>query len=162
MKLAVDYIAEQLSVLDPAGANGYWSNATAYKAQLDELDAWTQEQVSAVPESNRFLLTSHDSLGYFADRYGFEVIGVILGITTEVEPSAEHLVELVHTIERYNVPAVFGETTVSERLAAALAGETGAELVKLYSGSLGAEGSGADTYIGMFRANVESIVGALR
>ena len=163
VKLAVDLIAQQLSTLDPAGANGYWSNATAYKDQLDELDAWTQEQVSAVPESNRLLLTSHDSFGYFAVRYGFEVIGVILGTTTEVEPSAEHMAELVGTIvEKYNVPAVFGETTVSERLATALAAETGAELVRLYSGSLGAEGSGAETYIDMVRANVERIVGALK
>lgn len=162
VKLAVDLIAQQLSTLDPAGANDYWANATAYKDQLDELDAWTQEQVSAVPESNRFLLTSHDSFGYFAVRYGFEVIGVILGTTTEVEPSAEHMAELTEIVEKYNVPAVFGETTVSERLATALAAESGAELVRLYSGSLGAEGSGAETYLDMVRANVERIVGALK
>ena len=162
VKLAVDLIAEHLSTLDTAGANGYWSNATAYKAQLDELDAWTQEQVSAVPQANRLLLTSHDSFGYFADRYGFEVIGVILGTTTEVEPSAEHMAELTEIVEQYNVPALFGETTVSERLATALAAESGAELVRLYSGSLGAEGSGAETYLAMVRANVERIVNALR
>ncbi len=162
VKLAVDLIAEHLSTQNPAGANDYWSNATAYKAQLDELDSWTQEQVSAVPDSNRLLLTSHDSFGYFAVRYGFEVIGVILGTTTEVEPSAEHMAELTETVEKYKVPAVFGETTVSERLATALAAESGAELVRLYSGSLGAEGSGAETYLDMVRANVERIVGALK
>lgn len=162
VKLAVDYIARHLSTLDSAGANDYWSNATEYKAQLDELDAWTIEEVEAVPAANRFLLTSHDSFGYFADRYGFEVIGVILGTTTEVEPSAEHMAELVETVEQYNVSAVFGETTVSERLATSLAAESGAELVRLYSGSLGAEGSGAETYLKMVRANVERIVGALR
>lgn len=162
VKLAADYIARHLSMLDPADADGYWTNAAAYKAQLDELDVWTQQQVSTVPESNRFLLTSHDSFGYFADRYGFEVIGVILGTTTEVEPSAEHMAELVETVKAYNVSAVFGETTVSERLATSLAAETGAELVRLYSGSLGAEGSGAETYLEMVRANVERIVNALK
>ena len=162
VKLAVDLIAQELSTLDPDGANGYWANATEYKVQLDELDAWTQEQVRAVPEANRLLLTSHDSFGYFAVRYGFEVIGVILGTTTEVEPSAEHMAELTEIVEKYNVPAVFGETTVSERLATALAAESGAELVRLYSGSLGAEGSGAETYLDMVRANVERIVGALK
>ena len=162
VKLAVDYIAVQLGSVDSGGSETYTANASAYKAQLDELDTWTQEQVSAVPDASRFLLTSHDSFGYFADRYGFEVIGVILGTTTEVEPSAEHMAELTETVEQYNVPAVFGETTVSERLATSLAAETGADLVRLYSGSLGPEGSGAETYLSMVRSNVESIVNALK
>ena len=162
VKLAVDYIAVQLVSVDSGGSETYTANASAYKAQLDELDTWTQEQVSAVPDANRLLLTSHDSFGYFADRYGFEVIGVILGTTTEVEPSAEHMAELTQTVEQYNVPAVFGETTVSERLATSLAAETGADLVRLYSGSLGPEGSGAETYLSMVRSNVESIVNALK
>ena len=79
VKLAIDYIAVQLVSVDSGGSETYTANASAYKAQLDELDTWTQEQVSAVPDASRFLLTSHDSFGYFADRYGFEVIGVILG-----------------------------------------------------------------------------------
>ena len=162
VKLAVDYIAVQLVSVDSGGSETYTANASAYKAQLDELDTWTQEQVSAVPDASRFLLTSHDSFGYFADRYGFEIIGVILGTTTEVEPSAEHMAELTETVEQYNVPAVFGETTVSERLATSLAAETGADLVRLYSGSLGPEGSGAETYLSMVRSNVESIVNALK
>lgn len=162
VKLAVDYIAVQLVSVDSGGSETYTANASAYKAQLDELDTWTQEQVSAVPDASRFLLTSHDSFGYFADRYGFEVIGVILGTTTEVEPSAEHMAELTETVEEYNVPAVFGETTVSERLATSLAAETGADLVRLYSGSLGPEGSGAETYLSMVRSNVENIVNALK
>ena len=95
---------------------------------MDELDEWTQEQVASVPDSQRFLVTSHDSFGYFADRYGFEVVGVILSTTTEAEPSAEHLTELVEVVEKYNVPAVFGEATVSERLATSIAEESGAEL----------------------------------
>ena len=65
-------------------------------------------------------------------------------------------------VRERDIPAVFGETTVSERLAQAIARETGADLVRLYSGSLGEEGSGADTYLGMFRTNVERIVGALK
>ena len=107
-------------------------------------------------------MTSHDSLGYFANLYGFEVAGVILSFTTEVEPSAENLAELAETIEELEVSAVFGETTVSERLATSLATETGAKLVRLYSGSLGQEGSGAETYIGMVRTNVSRISEALK
>ena len=115
-----------------------------------------------VPNDRKLLVTSHDSLGYFATLYGFEVVGVILSTTTEVEPSAADLAELVHEIEEYSVPAVFGETTVSERLAEAVAAESGAKVVRLHSGSLGAEGSGAATYIEMVRTNVERIVDALK
>ena len=162
VKLAVNEIAARLSVLDPDGADGYLANASEYNAQLDELDEWTQEQVASVPDSQRFLVTSHDSFGYFADRYGFEVVGVILSTTTEAEPSAEHLTELVEVVEKYNVPAVFGEATVSERLATSIAEESGAELIRLYSGSLGVDGSGAETYLDMVRTNVERIVKALK
>ncbi len=162
VKLAVGYISEQFSTLDPDGADGYAANASEYNAELDELDAWTQEQVASVPDARRFLVTSHDSFGYFAERYGFEVVGVILSTTTEAEPSAEHLTELVEVVEKYNVPAVFGEATVSERLATSIAEESGAELIRLYSGSLGVEGSGAETYLDMMRTNVERIVRALK
>ena len=162
VKLAVNEITARLSVLDPDGADGYVANASEYTAQLDELDAWTLEQIAAVPDSQRFLVTSHDSFGYFADRYGLEVVGVILSTTTEAEPSAEHLTELVEVVEKYSVPAVFGEATVSERLATSIAEESGAELIRLYSGSLGVDGSGAETYLDMVRTNVERIGKALR
>lgn len=162
VKIAVDEIVSQLSALAPDNADVFSANASAYKEQLDELHTWTESQVEVVPQDNRLLVTSHDSLGYFALLYGFEVVGVILSTTTEVDPSAEDLVELAETIERLGVPAVFGETTVSERLATSLATETGVKLVRLYSGSLGQEGSGADTYIGMVRSNVNSIVEALK
>ena len=162
VKLAVNDIAARLSVIDPDGRAIYSSNASAYNAQLDELHAWTQEQVTAVPEERRFLVTSHDSFGYFANLYDFEVVGVILSTTTEVEPSPADLVELSHEVEEYNVSAIFGETTVSERLAQSIASESGAELVRLYSGSLGIEGSGAETYLDMIRTNVQRIVDALK
>lgn len=162
VQVAVDAIAARLGELDPARADDYRSAASAYKAELDALHGWTSEQVQAVPQERRLLLTSHDSLGYFARLYGFDVIGVILSTTTEATPSAADLAELVHEIEEFGVPAVFGETTVSERLAAALADEAGASLVRLYSGSLGTEGSGAESYVAMVRTNVTRIVEALQ
>jgi len=162
VKLVVNDIAARLSVLDPDRGDMFWANATAYNAKLDELHSWTEQQVSAVPEENRLLVTSHDSFGYFANLYGFEVIGVVLSITTDVEPSAGDLADLVEEVKEEGVPVVFGETTVSERLASAVAKESGAELVRLYSGSLGPDGSGAETYIGMIRTNVERIVEGLK
>ena len=162
VKTAVNDIAARLSELDPSRADDYAANAAAYNAHLDELHEWTLEQVAAVPQERRLLVTSHDSFGYFADLYDFEVVGVVLSITTDVEPSAEHIVELVHEVEELGVPAVFGETTVSERLAQTVAQESGAALVRLYSGSLGAGGSGAETYLDMVRTNVDRIVNALK
>lgn len=159
---AVNDVAGRLGALDPDRASEYLANADAFNRQLTELDAWTMEQVTAVPAERRLLVTSHDSFGYFAIRYGFEVVGVVLSTTTDVEPSPADLAELTHEVEEYNVPAIFGETTVTERLALAVAEESGADLVRLYSGSLGEPGSDADTYISMVRTNVERIVAALR
>ena len=163
VKLAVNEIAAQLSAVDPESANYYYQNAAEYGEELDELHAWIQEQVDTVAPERRLLVTSHDAFGYFASLYGFEVVGLVIpSLAPDVEPSAEHMAELVDVVRDRGVPALFGETTVSERLAQAVARETGAELVQLYSGSLGPEGSGADTYLGMVRANVERIVEALR
>ena len=162
VQLAVNDISTRLSALDPERSAVYGANAAAYNARLDELHAWTEEQVSTVPEERRLLVTSHDSLGYFANLYGFEVVGVILSTTTEVEPSAVGLARLVDAVAANGAPAVFGETTVSERLAQTVATESSARLVRLYSGSLGPKGSGAETYIGMVRTNVSRIAEALR
>ncbi len=163
VKIAVNEIAARLSGIEPQNASVYFQNASEYGEKLDELHAWIQEQVSTVEPERRLLVTSHDSLSYFAEAYGFEVVGLVIpSLSTHVEPSAEHIAGLVEVIREHDVPAVFGETTVSDRLAQAVARETGAELVQLYSGSLGPEGSGADTHLGMVRTNVERIVGALK
>ena len=161
VKRAVNDITVRLSALDPDRGKTYGVNASAYNTRLDELHAWTEEQVGMLPEDRRLLVTSHDSLGYFAQLYGFKVVGVILSITTEVEPAAADLADLVEEVKEYGVKAVFGETTVSERLATAVAAETGARLVRLHSGSLGPAGSGAETYIEMLRTNVGLIIEAL-
>lgn len=163
VKRAVDHIAARLSALDPDGNEDYKNNASRYNELLDELHAWTEGQVATIPEGRRRLITSHDSLGYFAQLYGFEVLATVLPLANiDVEPSAEHLADLVEVVEEYDVPAIFGETTVSERLANAVAIESGAKLVRLYSGSLDSGASSAATYIGMIQINVERIVEALR
>ena len=163
VKIAVNEIAARLSAVDPDNASVYFQNASEYAEELDELHYWILDQVAAVAPERRLLVTSHDSFSYFAKAYGFEVVGLVIpSLATDVEPSAEHIAGLVEEIRERNVPALFGETTVSERLAQAVARETGAELFRLYSGSLGPEGSGAGTYLGMVRTNVERIVEALR
>ena len=162
VKLVVNDIAARLSVLNPGRGDMFRANADAYNSKLDELHAWTEQQVSTVPEEDKLLVTSHNSYGYFANLYGFEIVGVVLSGTTDVEPSAGDLADLVEEVKESGVQVVFGETTVSERLAIAVARESGAELVRLYSGSLGPKGSGAATYIEMMRTNVGRIVEGLK
>ncbi|MDE2861654.1 MAG: metal ABC transporter substrate-binding protein [Chloroflexota bacterium] len=163
VKIAVYDIAARLSALDPEGASYYYRNAADYAVQLDELHTWIQEQVSVVAPERRLLVTSHDTFAYFADVYGFEVIGALIpSLAPDVEPSAEHLAEVVEVIREHNAPAVFSETTVSGRLPEAVARETGAEFAQLYADSLGERGSPAGTYLGMVRTNVEVMVGVLR
>ena len=161
---AVNDIAARLSVVDPDNGDFYRANAEAYNAELDDLHAWIQEQVAAIPADNRILVTSHDSFQYFAVAYGLEVVGAVFpGGTTEREPSAQEIVELIHEIEEAGAPAVFTETTVSDTLAERVAEEAGAEIVYgLYTGSLSDSGGEAGTYLDLMRFNTTKIVEALK
>ena len=158
----VQNIAATLSALDPARASSYRANAAAYARQLDELDGYIRGQVAKVPADRRKLVTDHDQLSYLAARYRFEVVGAVIpGITTAAEPSAKDLAALTDKIRAQHVTAVFVGTDVNPKMAELVAKETGARLVPLYSGSLGPAGSGADTYLGMMRANIDRIVQGL-
>jgi zinc/manganese transport system substrate-binding protein len=117
-----------------------------------------------IPASRRKLVTNHDSLGYFADRYGFEIIGAVVpGGSTLGDPSSAELAGLVEKISSAGVPAIFAETTEPTALAEAVAREVGDDVVvvELYTGSLGEQGSGADTLIGMLLTDAGRIAGAL-
>ena len=163
VRQAVDVISAQLSTLDPDGQSFYRGNADSYNRQLDELHDWIQAQVSLIPEEHRLLITAHDSFRYFAQRYGFKVVGAVFSVTTESEPAARDLTALIETIERDGARAVFTEKSHSERLARRIAEGTDARHVGgLYTGSLGAPGGEAGTYLDLMRYNVETIVGALK
>ena len=160
---AVNSITAQLSTVDPAGQTQYRENAAAYNRELDDLHAWIAEQVAMLPDDHRVLVTSHDAYQYYAQRYGFEVVGTIFPLSTEVEPSAQDLAMLTELIEHEGVPVVFGETTHSDRMLRRIAEETGATIIGgLYSGSLGESGSEAGNYIDMMRSNTTTIVEALK
>ena len=159
---AVNSIAAHLSGADPANQSFYRENAAAYNRQLEELDAWIQEEVAKLPDDHRLLVTSHDAFQYFAVRYDFEVVGAIFPISTENEPTAQELAELIEVIEHEGAPAVFAEKSHSDRLARRIAEETGATLIGgLYTGSLGEPGGDAGTYLDFMRYNVITIVEAL-
>lgn len=156
-------IRDALITADPAHRADYEANAQAYTAQLEALDAWVIEQVAVLPPERRQLVTTHDTFGYFAERYGFEILGTVLPATTEgASPSARELAVLVQALRATGVPAVFVENVSSGSLLNQAADEAGVKIVaSLYSDALGAEGSGAETYEDMVRQNVTTIISAL-
>jgi ABC-type Zn uptake system ZnuABC Zn-binding protein ZnuA len=157
-------IRDALVAADPANAAQYEANAAAYVAELEALDAAIREQVATLPAERRRLVTSHDTFGYFADAYGFDVVGTVLGsLSTEVaDPAARDVAALIAEIEAAGVPAIFAENVANPDLIASIAAEAGVELAPpLYTDALGPEGSPGATYMGMMRSNVETIVSAL-
>jgi len=160
----VENIRDGLSQADPAGKAEYAANAEAYISKLKELDGWITEQVKQIPEANRKIVTNHESFGYFADRYGFTIIGTIVpGVSSGTAPSAQQLASLVDEIRAAHAPAVFLETGSSPQLAEQLATETGIKVISnLHTHSVTAPDGEAPTYLDMMRKNTEVIVSALR
>ena len=157
-------IRDALAAVNPDNAALYEANAAVFIAELEALDAEIRAQVETLPEERRRLVTSHDTFGYFADAYGFEVVGTALGsLSTEAaDPSAQEIVRLVAEIEAAGVPAIFAENVANPDLMAAIAAEAGVALAPpLFTDALGPEGSPGESYVGMMRANVETIVDAL-
>jgi zinc/manganese transport system substrate-binding protein len=159
---AARIIATELAAID--GSIDWESRATAYAEMLEQADVEIIELLSVVPEENRKLVTNHDAFGYFADRYGFEVIGVVVpGGSTLADPSSAQMAALVEEIRHEGVTTIFAETSQPTALAEAVAGEVGSDVsvVELFSESLGEPGSGADTLIGMLMTNASLIADAL-
>jgi len=157
--LAVAAIRDALIDADPAGRAGYERRAAAYTATLRRLDADVARCIDRVPQAKRKLVTTHDALGYFAARYGIEVIGaVISSLSTQAQPSAKDLDELVGQIEHEGVEAIFPEASLSRRLEQAISRESGAEVGgQLWADALGPAGSTGATYVGAIRANAAAL-----
>jgi len=154
--------AQVLGTLDVENQDFYTANARQYVESLTSLHSWIENEVAEIPEHNRKLVTDHLAFGYFAQRYGFEMIGsVIPAYSTAAEPSARELADLNDTIRAENVPAIFVGIMANSRLTALIAEDTGVDLVALYTGSLGEPGGLADTYIRFMQYDVNAIVQAL-
>jgi zinc/manganese transport system substrate-binding protein len=159
-QLAVAAIRDALAEADPDGRAGYERNAAAYTKKLGRLDREIAACIDQVPAAKRKLVTTHDSLGYFARRYGIDVVGsVIPSLSTQAQPSAGDIADLVDQVRDEGVEAVFPEAETSERLEQALAREAGAEVGDpLWADTLGGEGSGAETYLEATAANTAALV----
>jgi ABC-type metal ion transport system, periplasmic component/surface adhesin len=165
-KSATANAARRLAELDRNNAAYYNANAAGYMAALDSLDTWVRATIQRIPEEKRVLITAHDAFSYFGRAYDMEVMG-LQGISTLAEFGLQDVSALANYITEHRIPAVFVESSVSDRaLKAVLAGvrERGGSVRiggNLYSDAMGAPGTPGGTYIGMVRHNVNTIVEAL-
>jgi ABC-type Zn uptake system ZnuABC Zn-binding protein ZnuA len=161
--LVIHYAEEILDgyiFVDPAGEVIYAGNTVDYIAELKMLDSWIAEKVDKIPPQERILVTNHESFGYFADRYGFRIVGTIIpSVSTISSPSAQQMVQLIKAIKETGVQAIFLESGANPRLAEQVAREAGVEVIEtLYTHTPFL----ADGYIAMMRYNTQTIVDALK
>ncbi|MDY6938999.1 MAG: zinc ABC transporter substrate-binding protein [Cyanobacteriota bacterium] len=159
----VEEIESQLAQVNPEQAPFYAENAQQVKAQLEALDTWVKEQVATIPPEQRTLVTAHDAFGYYIQAYGFEDSTALQGLSTDEQPTAAQVRELVEKIEAAQVPTIFAEVTTGDRVIETVAREAGIEVAeqKLYTGGLGPEGGDAQTYVGSIATNTCTIVNGL-
>lgn len=165
-KLATDYVAEHLSEQDPAHTAIFEENAETYKQELDELQTYITERIEEIPEQSRYLVTAHDAFSYFGEAFDFEVVG-LQGINTQTEAGTGDISSLADFIVEKAIRSVFVESSVSSRNMDALieaVNSRGQELQnagELFSDALGDEAQNAETYIKMYRSNIDTIVEGL-
>ncbi|MGV0744313.1 zinc ABC transporter substrate-binding protein AztC [Mycolicibacterium sp. XJ870] len=164
MVLAVDAITDRVTQLSGIDGAAVTANAERYRDELNGLSESMTRQFGAIPAERRKLVTNHHVLGYLADRFGFTVIGAVIPSgTTLASPSASDLESLAGAVRTAGVPAIFVDSSQPDRLARVLAEQAGVQVnvVSLYTESLSEPGTPGDTYLGMMRANTETIVSKL-
>lgn len=163
---AVDVVKDALSEFDPTNSANYNKNAATYRKRLEELDAYARKVIGSIPENKRIMVTAHDAFKYMGRAYGIEVMG-IQGISTESEAGLKDLNNIVDKLVRRKIPAVFVESSVSDKNVKALlegAKSRGHEVIiggELFSDAMGTAGTYEGTYIGMIDHNVTTIARAL-
>ncbi|MCJ7800193.1 MAG: zinc ABC transporter substrate-binding protein, partial [Polaromonas sp.] len=156
--LYVRNIAAALKKVDPAGAAAYQANADAYVKELQTLDAWAQAQFAAIPADKRKVITSHDAFGYLAARYQIQFLAP-QGVSTDAEPGAKAVAQLIRQIQREKMRAVFVENMSNPTLLAQLARDAGTGVgATLYSDALSGTDKPGATYLQMMRHNVTELV----
>ena len=155
-------IQAALVAADPERAQEYAANAAAYQSQLHALDSEIRESVQRLPQERRVLVTDHEELGYFAEEYGFEIIGAVIPSASSLaEPSARELASLFDAIRAKGVSAIFVTSVANPAVAQRLAEDAGVRLVTLHGHSLTDEQGPAPGYLELMRYNVRAIVEAL-
>lgn len=166
-KSAAITVADQLSEADPDHSADYKKNLEAYTSELESLDTYIKDRVKEIPEEQRVLITAHDAFQYFGKAYGLEVRG-LQGISTDAEAGTADVSSLADFITERKIKAIFVESSVPPKTIEALQAAVkskGFDVTiggELYSDSLGGVDSGAETYLLTVKANVDTIVGALK
>ena len=160
---AVGAIRDALVTADGSHAADYRAAAAAYTRRIARLDAAVARCLARVPAARRRLVTTHDALGYYARRYGVEVIGTVIpSLSTQAQPSAGETAALIRTIRRAQVPAIFAETSVHPKIERAIAAEARARVGRaLWADTLGPPGSAGATYLGSIADNTRAVVDGL-
>lgn len=158
--LMVQAVRDALIQLSPEDQTEFTQNADRLIGELEQLHIWIQQQTATIPASQRKLVTTHDAFQYYGNAYGLTIAGTLIGISTEEQPSAQTVQQLVNSVKGLGIPAIFAETTINPRLITTVAEEAGVKLApqQLYSDSIGAPGSNGETYIKMMVTNTQAIV----
>ena len=158
--IAVERIRDAVIEADPEGRVAYASNAASYLEQVRALDRAIATCMRRIPRRERRLVTDHDALGYYADRYDIDVVGTVIpALSSQAQASAGGVARLVRTVRSAGVAAIFPESSVNPKLTRAIARDAGAKVgPALYADSLGPKGSAGATYLGSLRANTTALV----
>ncbi|MGE8206448.1 metal ABC transporter solute-binding protein, Zn/Mn family [Heyndrickxia sp. NPDC080065] len=164
---ATNTVRDELIKFDSKHKEDYEKNAEQYIKKLEELDKYTEEQISSIPKETRVLVTAHDAFGYFGDAYNIKVMG-LQGISTASEYGSKDVSELRDYLVNNKIKAVFVESSVPKKAINAVvegAKKKGHEVKiggELFSDAMGEEGTPEGKYIGMVKHNVDTIVNALK
>jgi zinc/manganese transport system substrate-binding protein len=155
-------IADGLALADPANATLYAQRAAAYDARLATLDAWIRQQIAAVPETQRRAITGHTAFRYFARAYDVH-FAAPTGYSTDAEPTARDVANLIRQVREQKIKAVFVENMTNPALVAEIARDSGATVgPRLYSDALSKPDGPAPTYEAMMRHNVTALVAGMQ
>jgi zinc/manganese transport system substrate-binding protein len=164
MATAATLMANELGIVT-GDADGFASCGTQVAEEIQSAEATVRAALEAVPTDQRVLVTDHEALGYLADVYGYEIAGTVIPAgTTLAQPSSADLASLTKLLQDEGVTVIFANVAEPTKLSDAIAAEVGGDVqvVPLFVESLGAPGSGADTYISMMTTNAELISSSLR
>ncbi|GAB5491202.1 MAG: zinc ABC transporter substrate-binding protein AztC [Phototrophicaceae bacterium] len=161
--IAVENVRDTLMSLDPLNAEAYAENADAYIISLQEMDIFIREQLLELPLDRRVIVTTHDSLGYFAEAYDFTILSALRSISTEAaEPSPREIADLIEVVESTGVVAIFAENISNPELIEQIANAADVVVApSLYTDALGDKDSDGSSYLDMLQYNVITIVEAL-
>jgi len=162
MEKAVKIVRDELTEISPADKDYFADRAGKYLSTLDALETWVKLELAKLPRNKRQLVTSHDAFQYFAKENGFTIYP-IEGISSADQPSSKKVAEIIATIKKQGVKAIFPEKIENPKVLTEITRESGAKVGgELYADGLGAPDSDAATYVGMYKHNVSAIVSGLQ